>query len=257
MDHGGGQAGTQVFTKRPGNDIYHADQEYGGITEDLKLQCRAAEHKEQGNSRAGPAVRLQHQVLAERAEIAEHRAQHHTDQQGGKTEGEGTHRDLQLADGNRQDDAADNEGVPVPVGMEKALQPGQHQAYQSAEGERQEYLHERFQDQGSDIGISVFQGLRDAEGNGKDDQAYRVIQGNHRQQHIRHRSFGFVLADYHQGGGRGGGRSDCAQGYSYGHRQQVRHDKVQGNQRRVHAQGGKAGLDDADHRSLFARLLQG
>ena len=127
----------------------------------------------------------------------------------------------------------------------------------SSQVSRQEYLHERFQDQGSDIGISVFQGLRDAEGNGKDDQAYRVIQGNHRQQHIRHRSFGFVLADYHQGGGRGGGRSDCAQGYSYGHRQQVRHDKVQGNQRRVHAQGGKAGLDDADHRSLFARLLQG
>ena len=78
MNHGGGQAGAQVFAQRPGNDIDHADQEHGGIAEDLKLQRRAAEHKEQGHGRAGPAVRLQHQVLAEGTEIAEHCPQHHT-----------------------------------------------------------------------------------------------------------------------------------------------------------------------------------
>ena len=62
VDHGGGQACAQVFTQRPGDNVYHAGQEYGRIAEDLKLQRRAAENKEQSNGRAGPAVRLQHQV---------------------------------------------------------------------------------------------------------------------------------------------------------------------------------------------------
>ena len=138
--------------------------------------------------------------------------------------------------------------------MEETFQPGEHQTDDATEGQGKKDLHQRLHNEGGDMGGAVLQGLGDAEGDGEDDQAHRVIQGNDRQQDIRDRAFGLVLTDDHQGGGRRGGGGNGAQGDGHGHGQQVRHEIVQGNQRDIHEQGGHTCLDDADDGGLLSGL---
>lgn len=253
----GREVGTDDLSEGTEDNIDDTDDDHGQIRENGEVQRGTAEHKEQGDGRAGPAVRLQHQVLAERAEVAEDGTEHHADQQGGETEGERTDRDLQLADGDGQDHAADDQGVTVAVGVEEPLQPGEAQADQTAEDHGKENFHQRLNDQRGNVGGSVFHGLGNTEGYGEDHQAYGIVQGDNGQQHVRDRTLGLILTDDHQGGGGSGGGSYGAEGNGNGHREQVGHHEMQHDQGNVHADGGDHSLQDTDDGGLLTGLLQG
>ena len=140
--------------------------------------------------------------------------------------------------------------------MEEALKPGEDQPDHAAEDQRKNDFRQGLQDQCGDVGGTVLHGLGNTEGNRKDHQTDGVVQGDDRQQHIRHRALGLVLTDDHQCGGGSGGSSDGAQGDRHRQGQQVRHNEVQGDQGDIHKDCGGYSLQDTDDDRLPSGLFQ-
>ena len=122
---GAARVGAKIFSERTGDYIGRAYQKHRDVEYDAELKLRAAQHEEQSEQRRCPFVRAFHKIVRQRADIAEHRAEHHADQQGGEG-------DLHAADVERyhrerdgQHDEGDGQGETVGVGEEGPLKKGE------------------------------------------------------------------------------------------------------------------------------------
>ena len=161
-----------------------------------------------------------------------------------------------LGQNDVQKHKADRHGRAVAVGVVHGLDFCQHPARDRAEQQRADDLQQGVDEDRDHIDRPGAQRLGDAEGHGEEDQADRVVQGDDRQQQAGQRALGLVLAHDHQRGGRGRGGGDRAEGDGRGDRQRVRGEQRVGNQHHVDQQRGRAGLQHADDRGLFACFFQ-
>ena len=197
-----------------------------------------------------------HDLVRQRAEIAEHAAEHHAHQQRGKAERGSPGGDLEHGERHREEHKGNAHGDAVAVGVEDRLQPGEHQPRQRAEDQRAEDLQQRVDQHGVDIHDSAAQRPRDAEGDGEHDQAHRVVERDDRQQQIGQLALGLVLAHDHQCGGRRGRRGDGAQRDGRGDRERRGEQEVHAQQCQIDQQRRHHGLQHADDQCLPPRLAQ-
>ena len=140
--------------------------------------------------------------------------------------------------------------------MKEDLQLGQQPACGGTQCQRCDDLQQGVEQNGDQIQLAADQRFGNAEADRKHDQAHCVIQCDDGQKEIGHRTLCFILAYYHQRGGRRSSRRNGAQGNRLSRRQLFRQQHVDRQQCGIHQQSGGQGLNNADDGSLVARGLQ-
>ena len=153
---------------------------------------------------------------------------------------------LQHAQANGQHDECDADGQTLGTGVEELLHPVQQPAHQGAQDQGQDDLQDGLHHHADDADLAGGQGGGNTEGGGEQQQAHGVVDGHHQHQQPGQGTVGLVLADDHQGGGRGRGGGDGAQNDGAGQGNDVGEREVQADQHDVHHHGGDDGLQDAD-----------
>ena len=111
---------------------------------------------------------------------------------------------LEHRERHRQQHKAHRHRKTLGAGMEEALKEGDEEAHNCTEKERKDNLNQRLHDNRNNVGRACNQRLGYAEGNGKENEADSVIKCNDGEQNIGKRPLCLVLADNHEGCGRGG-----------------------------------------------------
>ena len=140
--------------------------------------------------------------------------------------------------------------------MKEDLQLGQQPACGGTQCQRRNDLQQGVEQNGDQIQLAADQRFGNAEADRKHDQAHCVIQCDDGQKKIGHRTLCFILAYYHQRGGRRSSRRNGAQGNRLSRRQLFRQQHVDRQQCGIHQQSGGQGLNNADDGSLVTRGLQ-
>ena len=252
---GAGQS-ARVFSQRTEQDVHAADEHDGKVGKHVQLQLRAADDEKDGEEGRGPVVRRCHQILRQGAEVAEYRAQHHADQQGGEAQGDRANPKLQHGQRRGKKHESNGHVPPVGVGVKQGLQLCQQKAHEGAQSERGGDLQQGIDQDGGQLDRPAVQRPRNPKGDGEHHQAHGVVQRDHGQQEVCQRSLCLILPHDHQRGrGRcGGGNGAQRDGLRCG--QLVRQSKMQKEQGQIHKQGCGQRLHHAHHEGLPAGMLQ-
>ena len=144
----------------------------------------------------------------------------------------------------------------LAAGVEVLLHPVQNPSGHAAQDQGQDNLHQRLHQDGDNADRAALQGGGHAEGGGEQHQSHRVVDGHHQQQQFGQGAVGLVLAHHHEGGRRGGSRSDGAQSDGGGKGDQGGVDEMQDDQGNVHKDGGDHRLQNAHGDGLLAHVLE-
>ena len=126
--------------------------------------------------------------------------------------------------------------------MEVDFQLVEHEAGQRAQTQRKDDLHNGFHDDADGVDAALFQRIGHAKRSREEHQTHRVVDGNDHQQQMGQRTVGLVLLDDHQGGCRSRCGGDGAQRDGRRHRDDVRAENMQDDQRGIDQRRGHDGL---------------
>ena len=105
--------------------------------------------------------------------------------------------------------------------------------------------------------MALLQGIGHPVGGREQHQAHSVVNGYHHQQQVGQGALGLILLDHHQGGSRGRGCGNGAQGNSGRQGQHLGEQQMHSHQGHVHQGGGDHRLGDAHGNGLLAHAPQG
>lgn len=203
VHHLGKRSRAEAFSDRSYGKEQHADHDDRKVGEHEQVEFRAGQHEEQYEQRRRPTVDTFHQFFGEFADVDEHGAEHHADQQRREADFERSEREFELGKRHTQKDDGDRDRHTLGTRMEVLLEEIEEQPQQRAEYERENDLDDGVDDDRNDVHGAVFDRAGDSERHGEEYQANRVVQSDDRQKQIDQRAFRLVLTDDHQ---RCGGR---------------------------------------------------
>ena len=257
--HGAGALpGSEIFSRASGQYKDEADEDHGPPAEDSQLELGAAQHEKDCVEGHCPGITALENVLGKAACIAEDRAGHHADQEGGegqlhRPQGQGIG-----GEGNGEQDEGDGHCQPVGSGIKELLKLCHEQAQHRAQSDRGQDLDQGIQGDRVDAQSPALQSQGDSHGDRENNQADRVIQGHDRQQQVGDRAVGLVLTDDHQGGCRRCGRGDGSQSDADGDAEAGISDKSpEQEKRRIDDGRRRQGLEDPDHKRGFSDVPHG
>ena len=252
----GAEECAEVFAEAPGHNVDHTQQHDHSLAEKAQLQLRAADYEEEREQRGGPPVGLFHQILRQRADVAEHRPEHHAGQQRRKADCDRPDLEAQSRQRAGQEHDSNAHVQAVGVGVEELFEPCQHHAHQRAEAQRKHDLQHRIDQNRDHIHRAGVHGVRDTEGNGEHDQTDRIVERNDRQQKIDQLALRLILPHDHQRRRRSGRRSDGAEDDGLIDADKAREEDAENDQHDIDQQRCSHRLHNADHRRLTAGLAQ-
>ena len=226
MNHFRGYFCAVDFTEGARKDVHHACEDYSPIGEDLEFKSRAADYEEQYHNGACPAIHAVHKLLREVAEVAEHRTHHHADEQRREADGNGADLELKHGECDGEEDVCNGDAHSLAAGMEELLGEVEEQTHERAENEGDYDFYDRIYEDGYDINLTVFEGFSYTEGNCEDHKTHYVVKRDNGQEHTGERTVGFILLDYHEGSGRGGGCGDSSEGKYAGERELIGQEEM-------------------------------
>ena len=235
-----------VFAHGTGDDIDETHDQRHRLGQNLQIQLRAGNDKEQDIQRHRPAVHTSHQFFRGGADIAEKGAGHHAHQQQGEAAVHGADLEFQRAQTHGEHHEGHGQGHTLAAGVEEALYPVQQKTHEAAQPQRQNDFHNRLHHHSQYADVTAGQGGCHTEGNGEQQQTHRVVQSHNQHQQPGHGAVSLVLLYHHHGGGRGRCGGDGAQGDGAGNRNHMGEEQVQKQKDNVYQSRGNHCLQNAD-----------
>jgi len=211
------------LAQRAGGDIRDTDYYYTDAGEDGKVELCSAENEEEDEQGRRPAVYSVHKLLGEVAGVAEHRAEHHTNEKRGEADMYSECLDLKL-EGRKRDghhNEGNRDGKALRARMEESLDKGEDKSHNEAERKREDDLKDGLENDLKYIRAAVGKRLCDAEGYREEHESHRIIKRDDGKEDVCYGALCLILTDDHKRRCRSGGGGDRAKDDRGGKREQA------------------------------------
>ena len=131
------------LTDRACKDVNHADEHNEPVAEHIELELCARKHEEQKEQGSGPFVGLAHDLVREVAHVAEHGAEHHTNEKRGELDVDAVDVCFEHRKSNRHYYKGDGKGKTLTVRFEVFFSRAEENTEYKTEQERKNDLQKR------------------------------------------------------------------------------------------------------------------